>query len=106
MLNKKIASIKIEADKTILQTMKQMDERNVRLFYAFEGEQFVGLISIGDIQRAIIRNIPLDTPIACILDKEKVYAQLGQPINLIKKKMQSIKKCKTVLQRSECHQNL
>ena len=61
MLNKKIASIKIEADKTILQTMKQMDERNVRLFYAFEGEQFVGLISIGDIQRAIIRNIPLDS---------------------------------------------
>ena len=91
MLNKKIASIKIEADKTILQTMKQMDERNVRLFYAFEGEQFVGLISIGDIQRAIIRNIPLDTPIACILDKEKVYAQLGQPINLIKKKMQSMR---------------
>lgn len=66
----------ISADRTIIQAMKMMDEARTKLFLVFEGEQFLGIITNGDLQRAIIANIPFDTTIRNIVShKGKLFAK-------------------------------
>lgn len=70
-IQKKIVS----ADKSIIQTMKMMDETFTKLLLVFDGNMFLGIITNGDLQRAIIANIPFDTPIKKIVSREgKRYA--------------------------------
>lgn len=70
-IQKKIVS----ADKSIIQTMKMMDEAFTKLFLVFDDEKFLGIITNGDLQRAIIAHIPFDTPIRKIVSREgKRYA--------------------------------
>jgi len=57
----------IDSDKTILEALSQMDKLDKKLLIVIEKDKFKGLISIGDIQRAIIKNKGLDTPIHSIL---------------------------------------
>ena len=65
----------VSADKTIIQTMKMMDEAFTKLFLVFDGEKFLGIVTNGDLQRAIIAHIPFDTPIKKIVKHEgKRYA--------------------------------
>ena len=75
----------ITADKTVIQTMKAMDEAFTKLFLVFEGEKFLGIITNGDLQRAIIANIPFDTPIKDIVSqKGKLYAREGDNRDKVK----------------------
>lgn len=68
----------VNADTTIIQTMKQMDEGFTKTLLVFEGEHFVGIITIGDIQRAIIAHVAFDTPVAKVLDNStKRYANIS-----------------------------
>lgn len=60
---------------SILQSLKKMDEVNKKLLLVFEQERFVGVLSIGDIQKAIIANKPMDTCITEIMRKDFVYAK-------------------------------
>jgi dTDP-glucose pyrophosphorylase len=46
-----------------------MDEIERKLLLVIEDDKYIGLLSIGDIQRAIINNINLDEPIGSILRK-------------------------------------
>ena len=78
MLSERIQSKIVSSDKTIIQTMKLMDEAFTKLFLVFEGERFLGIITNGDLQRAIIANTPFDTPIGKIVSREgKLYAHVG-----------------------------
>jgi NDP-sugar pyrophosphorylase family protein len=54
-------------------------------------DMFVSVISIGDIQRAIIKNINLDTPIYKILRKEVFFAYENDNLALIKERMKTRK---------------
>jgi len=54
---------------TLLEALKQMDTLGKKLLMVIDDQKFVGLLSIGDIQRAIIQNKPLDTLIANVLRK-------------------------------------
>lgn len=68
----------ITADKSIIQTMKMMDEACTKLFIVFDEGNFLGIITIGDLQRAIIAKVPFDTPISKIISFEgKVFANIG-----------------------------
>lgn len=68
----------VPAETTIIQTMKIMDERITKLLLVFEGESFLGLVTNGDLQRAIIAHIPFDTPVKQIVNwKGKRYAHEG-----------------------------
>jgi len=68
----------VAADKTLIQAMKIMDEAFVKLLLVFDEEQFLGIITNGDLQRAIIAHTPFDTPIAKIVSREgKLYAHVG-----------------------------
>lgn len=68
-----------------------MDIEKTKLLFVFSNNTFKGMLTIGDIQRAILRNINLNERIINILDREKVYAHVGESIELIKRKMQELR---------------
>ena len=83
-IKKKIVS----ADATIIQTMKMMDNCFTKLLLVFDDEKFLGIITNGDLQRAIIKNIPFETHIGKIVSHEgKVYAHVGDNRDRIKEQM-------------------
>ena len=53
----KINSRAIQSTKNILQALKKMDEVKVKMLLVFEGKQFLSILTIGDIQRAIIKGV-------------------------------------------------
>ncbi len=79
--------ISITADTTILFALKHMDEIDRKLLLVAEKETFAGLLSIGDIQRAIIKNIDLNSPVGSILRKDCLIAKPEDSIEDIKTMM-------------------
>lgn len=77
----------IDYNSSILEALKLMDEFDVKLLIVLKKISFEGLISIGDIQRAIIKNIDLSTKISKILRREIKIASKYQKIDSIKKMM-------------------
>ena len=55
---------------SIINTLKKMDASHCKLLIVIENNKFFSLISIGDIQRAIIANVSLENNIETILRKE------------------------------------
>ena len=83
-IQKKIVS----SEKTLIQTMKLMDEAFTKLLLVFDGEKFLGIITNGDLQRAIIAHTSFDTPIGKIVSREgKLYAHVGDNREKIKEWM-------------------
>lgn len=81
----------IAPDRSLLTAMKQMDAGGVKTLFVFRDNQFEGLLTIGDIQRAIIKNITLSTPISVILDKDKVYGFVSESGEEIRNKMRRLR---------------
>jgi dTDP-glucose pyrophosphorylase len=76
-MDKRIQTITIEKKSAIISALRQMDERKVKLLLVLDNDKFCSLLSIGDIQRAIIANIPLDTAVERILRKKVKVAKEG-----------------------------
>ncbi len=78
MFSEKIKAIIVDASNTIIQTMKLMDDRRTKSLLVFDNEHFIGMITNGDLQRAIIANKPFDATIASIVDNtNKKYAHIN-----------------------------
>jgi dTDP-glucose pyrophosphorylase len=60
----------IDINLTILQALKKMDLIDKKLLIVMDSDEFAGLLSAGDIQRAIIKSKSLETKIKEILRKE------------------------------------
>jgi len=88
-LNKseKIKSIIINSSDSILEALKKMDQTCRRLLLVFEDNQFLNVLSIGDIQRSIIQNQSLETPVIKILRKETRIATAENSFEEIKEMM-------------------
>ena len=83
--SEKICRKIVKADTTIIQTMKMMDEARTKLLLVFEDGHFVGMITNGDIQRAIIAHTPFDTPIGKVVSRKgKLYAKESDDRDKIK----------------------
>jgi dTDP-glucose pyrophosphorylase len=80
-----VKQISISCNETILNALKQMDaiKRKLLLVVSEEGF-FYGLLSIGDIQRAIINNIALDAHISHILRTDIKIAHVSDDVEAIK----------------------
>jgi dTDP-glucose pyrophosphorylase len=66
--DKKITERSIRYNDTLIHALKIMDSTGFRsLLIMDSNELFAGILSIGDIQRAIIKNLPLDTLINTVL---------------------------------------
>lgn len=74
-MNAKIRDVSIDKSASIIAAMKQMDETRHRLLLVLDQDEFYSLLSIGDIQRAIIANTPLEEPIGKILRSEVSVAK-------------------------------
>lgn len=66
----RIKNLVIDRNESVLAALKKMDQLDRKLLLVFSSNQFHGLLSIGDIQRAIIRNLPLVTPVGDIQRKK------------------------------------
>jgi len=66
---KELGLIKIDKEATLLQCIQYMDKINRKLLIVTENNRYHSIISIGDIQRAILNNKKLDTPVQSILRK-------------------------------------
>lgn len=87
----KIKNRIITPDCTIIGAMKLMDEIKVKILFVFSGDRFEAILTLGDIQRAIIKAVPTNEEIDVILDRNKIYATIGDSIDFIKKKMYDIR---------------
>ena len=74
-------------DATMLQAMEQMDRVRHKLLMVMDGDVFCGLLSIGAIQRAIVRGISPKTAISEILRKGIVVCKVGDSDEKIKAEM-------------------
>ena len=92
MFSEKIKTIIVDASNTIIQTMKLMDDRRTKSLLVFNKDHFVGMITNGDLQRAIIANKPFDATIGSIVDNtNKKYAHTGDDEELIKSWMLEVR---------------
>lgn len=82
-----IENISINKSATIISALKQMDAEKVKLLLVQDNGKFHSLLSIGDIQRAIIANVSLDSTVECILRKSVKVAKPSDDKNAIKAKM-------------------
>ena len=75
----------VNKDISIISAMKLMDRINRKLLFVVEPDnKFVGVLSLGDIQRAIIQKISLEQPILTILRKIITTATTTQSFDEIK----------------------
>lgn len=87
----RIRSRVINQKASLLNAMTQMDEAKVKTLFVFDEEHFEGIITIGDIQRAIINNVTLKDPLCSILKNNKVYGYISEGEDSIKDKMHKMR---------------
>jgi len=87
----KIKELIIDPKSTLIDGIKQMDNIRRKLLIAMKGNVFVGLLSIGDIQRAIIKNYSLSTLVSDIIRNDYIIANTDTSVEEIKKTMQLIR---------------
>ena len=94
----RIENRSIASSESLLSALKRMDVQKVKMLFVFDDEHFVSILTIGDIQRAIVNNIALDNPIAQIVRRNKKFAHVGEPMEDIRKKMLDLRaECMPVL---------
>ncbi len=67
---KNFKQININADASVLFALKHMDGIGRKLLLVIENDKYIGLLSIGDIQRAIIGNADLNAKVRSILRRD------------------------------------
>lgn len=87
----KISHLSIGIETTLIEAMKLMDLNKVKTLFVFVGGTFEGIVTIGDIQRAIIKNIALSAPVSAILDKNKIYGYVNEDEAEIREKMRKLR---------------
>lgn len=97
-MDKKINEISIDVKYTILQSLEKMDNVGVKSLIVFENDRFIGLLTIGDIQRAIIKGFQLTLSVKNIINPKKIYCRENDDIALVKERMYRLKaECMPIL---------
>lgn len=77
----------IKPDTTLINALKKMDSLNSKLLIVEDNDKFIGLLSAGDIQRAIIKDISLNEKVYTILRDDIKVAFRGDSLESIKRMM-------------------
>lgn len=78
----------ISKNAALLRALKQMDEVGKKMLLVFDEGKFESIITIGEIQRAIIKNVSLTEPLSSILStKDKLYGYVSESKKTLKEKM-------------------
>lgn len=87
----KIAGRSIQENTHLINALIKMGASKCKSLFVFNGDHFEGLLTIGNIQRAIIKNRSFSAPVSEILEKEnKRYATVHDSIDSIKTQMYHI----------------
>lgn len=102
-LLKKISNRVLFDNENLFCALKKMDDNGVKLLLIFSVDsKFLGLLSIGDIQRAIIGKNDLTSLVSNFVRKNIIHARLSSHIDDIKRKMLEIRcECMPVLDDSD-----
>lgn len=87
----KIQERTIQSKTTVLQSLKKMDETKVKMLFVYEDEKFISILTIGDIQRAIIKGIDMNQPVMSIIDLNKKFASPTDTRESIREKMMALR---------------
>ena len=87
IMQDKIPKISIDSSITMLQSLEKMDFEGVKSLIVFKNEDFLGLLTIGDIQRAIIKGVELNEKVEVIIDTDKIFGDSQDGLETIKNKM-------------------
>jgi len=92
MILEKIKDRVIFPSASILEAMKQMDRIKMKILFVYDSNQkFLAILTLGDIQRAIIRGMNLTDNVEVIIDYNKIYATCNESDASIRQKMRSIR---------------
>lgn len=69
----KISDIIVAPSITLLDALKKMDAEHTKMLFVFDDKHFVSILTIGDIQRSIIKSFPLSDKIESIIERDKIY---------------------------------
>lgn len=83
----RITRITIAKNSDLLNALKKMDETVSKLLLVFDGSKFIGVLSVGDVQRAIISNKPLSTHVCDVMRKEITLATSYEDLETVKQRM-------------------
>jgi len=86
-MKENIKAICIQYDATIISALKQMDAVKHKLLIVIKEDKFFRLLSIGDIQRAIIKGEEMNTPVSLILRDQTKVASVNDDMNAVKSSM-------------------
>ena len=88
---RKIQERTIQSYTTVLQSLKKMDETKVKMLFVYHNEKFISILTIGDIQRAIIKGVDINEQVMSILDLNKKFASPADSKESIKEKMMALR---------------
>jgi len=87
----KISSLVVHPSITLLEAMKMMDNLKTKTLFVYANTSFKSILTLGDIQRAIISGYSLKTEVSDILDRKKLYATVHDTPDTVNEKMIKIR---------------
>lgn len=85
--NKRVESVSISLTMSLLEALRQMEKAKTRLLMVFDNGRFQGMLSSGDIQRALISGGKLDDAINAYYRRRNTLAFKGDNFLEIRNKM-------------------
>lgn len=83
----RLVSLSIQSTATLLDALRLMDRKDCKLLMVSENGNYHGVLSAGDIQRAIIGNRPLETPVSDIMRENIRVAHVNDTFEDVKAMM-------------------
>ena len=83
----RITNLTIQKDFSLIDALKQMDLKEAKCLLVFDGDKFLNILSIGDIQRAILKNQPWDSSVLSAMRKDTTLASVRESFDEVKSKM-------------------
>lgn len=83
----KIGKIIVDPSISLIAALKKMDEEHTKMLFVFKDNHFESILTIGDIQRSIIKGYPLSEEIGKIIGKDKIYIHKDTPTDEVKRIM-------------------
>ncbi len=88
-MREKYSHFIVNSADSIMDVLKKMDSTNKKALVVLDLERFVSIVSIGDIQRAIIKGVDLTSSIQGILRQEVSFAREGDDLEIVKERMKA-----------------
>lgn len=87
----KIKDRTIQCSETIIQALKCMDKAKVKMLLVFDKSIFISILTIGDIQRAIIKGVGMNEQVSSIIKTNKKFVTPSEPLECVKEKMMKLR---------------